>query len=34
MGFVLVASNEVSLVANPEVKAGKIHNIEVDKQVF
>jgi len=30
----LVAINEVSLVANAEVKAGKIHNPEVGKQVI
>jgi hypothetical protein len=33
-GALLVASNEVSLVANAEVKAGKLHNTEVGKQVF
>ena len=33
-GFLLVASNEVSLVANAEVKVGKIYNTEVGKQVF
>jgi len=30
----LVASIEVSVVANAEVKAGKIYNTEVGKQVF
>ena len=30
----LSASNEVSLVTNSEVKAGKIHNKELGKQVF
>ena len=33
-GALLVTSNEVSLVANAEVKVGKFHNKEVNKQVF
>ena len=33
-GVLLVTSNEVSLVGNTEVKVRKIHNTEVDKQVF
>ena len=33
-GDLLVANNEVSLVPNAEVKAGKIHNLEVGKQMF
>jgi hypothetical protein len=30
----LVTGNEVSLVANAEVKVGKLHNTEVGTQVF
>ena len=34
IGAFLVASNEVSPVANAEVNVGKIRNTEVDKQVL
>jgi hypothetical protein len=33
-GALLVASNGVSIAANAEIKLAKIHNTEVNKQVF